>query len=72
MDQHVKRKLYNIDMIVQCLIDEMIEIRQSLPMDQKYLYSYVSKKIDAAGKSIGLALDKIEESENAKAKIETE
>lgn len=65
MDQLIKQQILIVDEQLQSMIDRMIELRGAAPKSERYLYSYVSKKIDAAGKSIGLALDKIEEIEGA-------
>jgi len=62
IDQTTIDKLNMLHDTLQPFIDEVARKRQSASSD-KYLWSYVSKKIDLAGKAIGLALDKIEEQE---------
>lgn len=61
IDQETIDKLNMLHDTLQPFIDEVAAKRQAATSNQKYLYSYVSKKIDLAGKAIGMALDKIEE-----------
>ena len=60
-DLELRVELHFLDAKLQILIDELVEVRQKAQPGQKQMLSYVSKKVDLAAKSIGLALDKIEE-----------
>lgn len=59
INPYIKLDLSNIDVEIQRMIDKLKEDRQSAADGDKQLYSYVSKKLDIAGKAIGMALDKI-------------
>jgi len=61
MQQSIINELKYIDRTLQRLIDVLQPIRQNSPGGDKQAVSYVSRKVDLAAKSIGLALEKIEE-----------
>lgn len=61
MHQSTVNELEYLYRRLQLLIDIMQPMRQSSPGHIKYKLSYISKKIDLAGKAIGMALDKIDE-----------
>ena len=61
MKHRIQHKLQQIDNQLQPLINQLIELRQNCPDGDKQVYSYVSKKVDQAGKAIGMALERIEE-----------
>lgn len=59
--QSTIHELEYLDRRLQALIDVLEPLRQSAPGNIKYKLSYISKKVDLAGKAIGMALDKIDE-----------
>lgn len=61
IDQTTIDKLNMLHDTLQPFIDEVMKKRMNAPLNEKYLWTYVNKKLDLAGKSIGLALDKIDE-----------
>ena len=61
MHQSVLDELEYLDRRLQRLIDVLAPLRQSAPGHVKYKLSYISRKVDLAGKAIGMALDKINE-----------
>lgn len=61
MQQSVIDELKYLDRKLQRLIDMLQPIRQESPLGDKQKVSYVSRKVDVAGKAIGLALEKLNE-----------
>jgi len=64
MNKSIISELEYLDRRLQLLIDVIAPIRQAAPGNEKQVISYVSKKIDVAGKAIGMALERISEVEN--------
>ena len=63
IDKTTIDKLNMLHDTLQPFIDEVMKKRMAAPLNEKYLWTYVNKKLDLAGKAIGLALDKIDEEE---------
>lgn len=66
MKTEIKHRLEKLDIELQSLIDEFIDLRKAAKSEEKQCYSYVSKKVDLAGKAIGMAMDKIDEASKPK------
>lgn len=59
--EYILEQIQLLDQKTQQLIDVIKDERQVAKGNDKQLLSYLSKKVDSAGKSFGLALDRIEE-----------
>ena len=67
IDKTTIDKLNSLHDTLQPFIDEVMSKRMKAPLSEKHLWTYVNKKLDLAGKAIGMALDKIEEHGNVSA-----